>query len=346
MIRTIHTRNGSAHEANGSFLDSLRSHGMTASGEDGWLLLIAQLPPKPDYLRVKLRRRIQRIGAVALRGAVYVLPNQPDAVEDFEWLRAELLADGADALICSATPTAGITEEELRRRFRDARGTEYIALADEARAIVASDSREEAGRALPRLRRRLDEIGRVDFFGSPERFDAEAALEGLAAAGSSAADRSEADVRAERAADESAPLGRTWVTREGVFVDRIASAWLIRRFIDPGATFKFVTARGYQPQRGELRFDMYQAEYTHEGERCTFESLLARFALAEPALHALAEIVHDIDCKDAKFERPEATGVESILRGLVSAHPADADRVAQGSAIFDALYAQLGGAAR
>lgn len=314
-----------------------------------WLLLIAQLPPKPDYLRVKLRRRIQRIGAVALRGAVYVLPNQPDAVEDLEWLRTELLADGADAIICSATPVAGITEEELRRRFREARGTEYVALAEEARAIAASDSRDDAGRALPRLRRRLDEIGRVDFFGSAERFDAEAALEGLTATGSSAPERREAAIpaeRAERTDTDATPRGRTWVTREGVFVDRIASAWLIRRFIDPDATFKFVAARGYEPQRGELRFDMYQAEYTHEGDRCTFETLLARFALTEPALHALAEIVHDIDCKDAKFERPEATGVESILRGLVSAHPADADRVAQGSAIFDALYAQLGGAAR
>jgi hypothetical protein len=131
-----------------------------------------------------------------------------------------------------------------------------------------------------------------------------------------------------------------------VFVDRIASAWLIRRFIDPDARFRFVAARGYEPQRGELRFDMYQAEYTHEGDRCTFETLLARFGLSEPALHALGEIVHDIDCKDAKFARPEATGVESILRGFVRAYPADADRIAQGGGIFEALYAQLGGAAR
>jgi hypothetical protein len=131
-----------------------------------------------------------------------------------------------------------------------------------------------------------------------------------------------------------------------VYVDRIASAWLIRRFIDPAATFKFVPARGYEPQRDELRFDMYQAEYTHEGDRCTFETLLARFALTEPALHALGEIVHDIDCKDAKFDRPEAAGVESILRGLVSAHSADAARIVQGSSIFEALYAQLGGATR
>jgi len=315
--------------------------------EPGWLLLIAQLPAKPDYLRVKLRRRVQRIGAVALRGAVYVLPNQADAAEDFEWLRTELLADGADAIICSAAPVAGVTEEELRKRFRAARGAEYSALAEEARAVAASAAFDEATRALPRLRRRLDEIGRVDFFGAAERFDAEGAIERLATA---AATPSDAGTESQRdpvaQADAASPTGRTWVTREGVFVDRIASAWLIRRFIDRGATFKFVAARGYAPEPDEIRFDMYHAEYTHEGDRCSFETLLARFGLDEPALHALAEIVHDIDCKDAKFDRPEAAGVESILRGLVNANASDADRVAQGSAIIDALYAQLGGAMR
>lgn len=315
--------------------------------ESRWLLLIAQLPPKPDYLRVKLRRRIQRIGAVALRGAVYVLPNQADSTEDFEWLRTELLADGADAIICAATPLAGLTEEELRKRFRGARGAEYSALADEARNAAIAGGFDEATRALPRLRRRLDEIGQVDFFGAAERFDAESAIDRLAAL---AAVPSDADTRPGRDPAEDAEArtqsGRTWVTREGVFVDRIASAWLIRRFIDRDATFKFVAARGYVPQRDEVRFDMYQAEYTHDGDRCTFETLLARFGLDEPALHALAEIVHDIDCKDAKFDRPEAAGVESILRGLVNAQPNDADRVAQGSTIMEALYAQLGGAIR
>src|SRR5690348_15357487 len=113
MIRKKHFRNGRYGAST-----SLRSIEMPAPAEGGWLLLIAQLPPKPDYLRVKLRRRIQRIGAVALRGAVYVLPSQPETVEDFEWLRAELLSDGADAIICSASPLAGISEEDLRKRFR------------------------------------------------------------------------------------------------------------------------------------------------------------------------------------------------------------------------------------
>jgi len=122
-------------------------------------------------------------------------------------------------------------------------------------------------------------------------------------------------------------------------------AWLIRRFIDPEASFKFVAGKSYRPQSGELRFDMYQGEYTHEGDRCTFETLLGRFGLGgDPALGAIAEIVHDIDLKDEKFGRPEAAGVAVVLGGLARAYAADADRIRQGAAVFDGLYAQLGGA--
>jgi len=132
--------------------------------------------------------------------------------------------------------------------------------------------------------------------------------------------------------------GRTWVTRRGVFVDRIASAWLIKRFIDPAARFKFVAHEGYSPRKGELRFDMFEAEYTHEGDRCTFETLVRRFRLRDAALRAISEIVHDIDCKDAKFGRAEATGVERLLAGVARKHATDATRLRLGAAVFDNLY--------
>ena len=228
--------------------------------EPRWLLLIPQLPPKPDYLRVKLRRRLQKVGAVSLRNAVYVLPNEGDALEDFTWLRAELKEDGADAIICAADIIAGSTDDEIQELF-----------------------------------------GEVD-----------------------------ADFN-----------GRTWVTRQGVFIDRIASAWLIRRFIDRSAKFKFVPAKGYQHEQGELRFDMYRGEYTHEGDRCTFEVLLEKFSLDDSALHVIGEIVHDIDLKDDKFSRPETHGVQSVVAGIAAAHSDDNDRLTHGSAIFDALYSQL-----
>jgi len=135
--------------------------------------------------------------------------------------------------------------------------------------------------------------------------------------------------------------GRTWVTRREVFVDRIASAWLIRRFIDPRARFRFAASRAYRPGADELRFDMFEAEYSHVGDACTFETLIARFGLRDRALSHIAEIVHDIDCKDEKFERPEASGVATLLRGITRRHEDDDARLERGAALFDDLYARF-----
>jgi hypothetical protein len=132
--------------------------------------------------------------------------------------------------------------------------------------------------------------------------------------------------------------GRTWVTRIGVYVDRIACAWLVRRFIDPTATIRFVPGKGYEPKEGELRFDMFEGEFTHEGDRCSFEVLLTRAGLSDPALQAIAEIVHDIDLKDGKFGREETTGIAHLITGVASANAEDENRIAQGALVFDNLY--------
>ena len=245
-----------------------------SSAQEGrrWLLLIHQVPPKPDYLRVKFRRRLQKLGAAPLKSSVYVLPDTDEHLEDFQWLANEIIAGGGDATICSATLLSGVSDEELESMF----GTTTI----------------EGGSPSP--------------------------------------------------SGSSRPAGGTWVTRQGVFVDRIASAWLIRRFIDPKAQLKFVPARGYKPKPGELRFDMYQGEYTHVGDRCTFETLLREFGLKDAALSQIGEIVHDIDCKDEKFERAEAAGVLAVLQGIANATDDDAERIERGAQIFDGLYEQLG----
>ena len=132
--------------------------------------------------------------------------------------------------------------------------------------------------------------------------------------------------------------GRVWVTREGVQVDRIASAWLIRRFIDKAASFKFVPSSGYQPEPGELRFDMFEGEYTHRGDRCTFEVLLVEAGLDDPALVAIGEIIHDIDLKDGKYGREEAAGIRNLIAGIASAHNDDDQRLERGGAVLDDLY--------
>jgi hypothetical protein len=132
--------------------------------------------------------------------------------------------------------------------------------------------------------------------------------------------------------------GRTWVTRKGIHVDRIASAWLVRRFLDPEARFKFVASKGYVPEPGELRFDMFEAEFTHEGDRCTFEVLLDRFGLDDAGLRAIGEIIHDIDLKDARFGRAEKAGIERLIAGIALTQKDDEARLSRGSALFNDLY--------
>jgi hypothetical protein len=131
------------------------------------------------------------------------------------------------------------------------------------------------------------------------------------------------------------------VTREGVKVDRMASAWLIRRFIDPAARFRTVPSRGVRPAEDELGFDLYEGGFTHEGDRCTFEVLCAAFGLSDPALLGIGEIVHDIDLKDGKFGRDETAGVAALVKGLALTHAADEARLAAGATLFEALYRQL-----
>jgi hypothetical protein len=191
---------------------------------------------------------------------------------------------------------------------------------------------------LLRLRADLERVVAMDFFGANGRETAEGLLSGI-----------ETKLRKEETVPETVQTpepsdglrslkGRVWVTRTGVFVDRIASAWLIRRFIDPDAKFKFVPAKGYVPVPGELRFDMYDGEFTHEGDHCTFEVLTARAGLTDPALAAIGEIVHDIDLKDAKFARVEASGIASVIESIAAANKEDHRRLERGAAVLDDLY--------
>ncbi len=133
--------------------------------------------------------------------------------------------------------------------------------------------------------------------------------------------------------------GKVWVTRKNLFVDRIACGWLIRRFVDETARFKYVDADAYAPRPGEIRFDMFEGEYTHEGNRCTFEVMIKRIGLADHGLAALAEVIHDIDLKESKYDRSETNGLHALLTGLAASEPDDEKRMAAGARLMDNLYA-------
>lgn len=316
-----------------------------------WLLLIHQIPPKPDYLRVKIGRRLQRVGAVAIKNSVYVLPPTPEAYEDFRWIVGEIEDAGGEAFVSEATLGEGLSDESVRERFNAARNEEYHEIVVEARALLVSAKRAASIKAakspdlaratlereLAKLRRRSEAVQTIDFFSAPEGKSAASLLTDI-----------EHVLRKDRSSLHG-PLpgkrrdGATWVTRQDVHVDRIASAWLIRRFIDRRPEFRFVNTAQYAHQKDELRFDMFEAEYTHVGDACTFEVLIGEFVASDPALREIAEIVHDADCKDAKFGRAEAPGLSRMIAGIVALCARDEDRVERGSRLFDELYAAFGG---
>lgn len=319
--------------------------GARSAGDTPWLLLIHQIPPKPDYLRVKIGRRLQRLGAVPVKKSVYVLPDRPQSLEDFQWVRAEIISGGGEASICKADFVDGLTDEQIMALFRGARDADYADLAGTARELRAAlrrRDREGDRRStrpeddVARLKKRFAAIAAIDFFRAPGRAMAEDAMRTVTEAAMPARPAAE---HALGATDAAPVRGRTWVTRRGIFVDRMASAWLIRRFIDRDARFKFVDPAAYRPASGDLRFDMFEGEFTHEGDRCTFETLLHRFHVDDRALHAIGEIVHDIDLKDEKFGRDEAPGIERLLAGIAAAHADDDARFERGALMFDDLYA-------
>ncbi|MER8677632.1 MULTISPECIES: chromate resistance protein ChrB domain-containing protein [unclassified Mesorhizobium] len=310
--------------------------------EQRWLLLIHQLPSKPAYFRVKIWRRLQGIGAVAVKSTVYALPANAEMQEDFEWLLQEIVAGGGEAMLCEARLVDGLSDAQVRALFDAARDVDYAEiikeacdLADSIKMNPTSGRHAEARSQLGRLRKRLAEVVTIDFFGASGRL----AVEGLIAELEAQLIEDKAMTKEQKNAAEPGELkGRTWVTRRDVHVDRIACSWLIRRFIDADATIRFVAGKGYVPNDGELRFDMFEGEITHEGDRCSFEVLLTRAGVNDPALQAIAEIVHDIDLKDNKFGREEATGIASLIAGIAMANESDEQRIAQGAPVFNNLY--------
>jgi hypothetical protein len=267
---------------------------------------------------------------------VYVLPNTEQCREDFEWLRSEIVALGGEATVFAADALTG--GEHLTAGFERARETDYRRLKRDAERLLSASrvkartppARRDAWRsAVRRMRERLLDIERVDFFRVAIGRETAGAIEAL--------ERLAAGVKLPAAETTAlAPAAfrdRRWVTRPRPGVDRMASAWLIRRFIDPHATFAFVE----RPSDADVPFDMYAGEFTHHGTSCTFETLAQRFAIDDPAVRRMAQIVHDLDMKDARYGCPEAPAVERFIDGLRASYADDQRLLEQGIVMFEAL---------
>jgi hypothetical protein len=309
---------------------------------DRWLLFIMQLPTRPAAPRIKLWRRLQQIGSVALRGSVYVLPHTAQAREDFEWLRTEVVTAGGQASILLAQALTDGEHHGILQAFRDARGPEFKDLATSVRRLATArqtsspTTRRAAARALRAAQQRLAELEAINFGGSPEREAAAAAISSLASR-LAASDRSTAMPANAGHLSLETLKGRTWVTRPRPGVDRMSSAWLIRRFVDAKARFEFRSAAP-SPASRDIPFDMFGVELGHEGDRCTFEVLASRLGIADAAVKRLGEIVHDVDLKDSRFGHPESAVVHELVEGLRRAHADDHQLLEHGMTMFGGLY--------
>ncbi len=309
-----------------------------------WLILIVSLPPNPSSLRVRVWRKLRALGAVALKNSVYLLPFTQENLEQFQWLTQEIQKDGGEATLLKVDRVENMKPADVIRLFQDARDQDYRQLAERYRKLLGGLERRRTGRTatrrdeeLARLAKEVERIREIDFFdaqGYQEvkrlRETIEMRLHPPRPVGASG--------HAEVSLD--AFSGRRWATRPRPHVDRIGSAWLIKRFIDPEAQFLFASPEEFPADA--IPFDALGAEFGHQGEDCTFETFVRRFGLRDRRLTALAEIIHEADLRDQKFRREEARGVDLAVRGLLAALKDDHQVLEHGLVLFDGLYAALG----
>ena len=309
-----------------------------------WLVLILGFPVHPSSLRVKAWRRLRAVGAVPLKNSVYLLPSTAENQEHFQWLAQEVQKDGGEATLLAVEQIQTMTPVQVVRRFQEARNQDYRALAERYRTILRSLDRTAKGRSLSRreeeltrLARELERVREIDFFEAPGYQEVKRLRETIEM-------RRHPRAAKPTASQPTTPLeslrGRRWVTRPRPHVDRIGSAWLIQRFIDPEAQVVF--ARPEEFPEDAVPFDALGAEFGHQGEDCTFETLLQRSGLRDRRLAQLAEIVHEVDLRDQKFRREEARGLDLAIRGLLATLKDDQDVLTHGLVLFDGLYAALG----
>ncbi len=304
-----------------------------SKGNDQWLVMLFSLPQAQASARVDVWRRLKKSGAVLLRSGGHVLPSSPDSRERFEWLAEAIRQYGGEASVLSVGAIDDLSSERIKKLFVEARSADYFRLLEDARNLGRDTDAKNAD--LSRLRRRLQEISEIDYFGGSMKQKAEDALQLLARnlRGRPPSGRSPV-------VNTKKFINRVWVTRPSPGIDRAASAWLIINFIDRKARFKFAEHPASIPHA--IPFDMHHAAgFGHVGDNCTFETLRQEFKLRNKSLQVLAEMIHDADLKDEKFGRTEAVVVDQILKGWLAAGLPDDELLRKGIDIIDGLHRSI-----
>jgi hypothetical protein len=298
-----------------------------------WLLLLFSLPTNRNTERVAVWRRLKKLGAVQIKTSTYLLPDDAAQYEQFQWLAQQIRDYGGDSTLVRAQEIEGLTKEKVIAMFNDARGKDYAELRKSLQGFIGSRRKTDAETAaseLERLTRRFREIREVDFFDSARGHDVAMLFR-----------RAEGRSRARQLAvlDAKQYQGKTWLTRPRPEIDRVGSAWLISKFIDRKPKFVFAPSADAVPNA--IPFDMLDAEFSHHGNYCTFETLTKRFAIADKSIAKIGEMIHDADLDDAKFQRVEAIGIDRVLKGWAKEGLPDEEILRRGFQCFDALHAFL-----
>ena len=301
----------------------------SAADQSQWLLLVFSLPTSKSSERVEIWRSLRKTGALSLKSAGHVLPNTPANEERFEWLAKRIRKYRGHATVVVAQSFDEEPTSALQQRFVEQVNTEYELLSKEIRKTLGRSSAAPA--SVSRLRKKLDDISERDFFDSPLRSRLAAYL----------AHVESSDGRQKQpAADLQEFSNRVWITRPRPGIDRVSSAWLIRRFIDEKATFTF--GKDHTKTPNAVPFDMFTDKgFGHEGDDCTFETLIRRFRLKDPKLKVIAEVIHDADLRDEKFARTEAMAIDAILVGWANQGTADEELLQRGMEMIEGLYHSL-----
>jgi hypothetical protein len=300
-----------------------------------WLFLLFNLPAKQSSDRVKVWRRLKKFGAIQLKTSTYVLPDEPVHYERFQWLAKEIVDTGGEATLVRVKDIEGMPHAAIVALFNEARARDYDELFEPLNLLIKDDkARKQSPNQLQKLRQRFQEIRDIDYFQNSRGEDLQRLLQKAEAL--EAPKKKPETIMRLRAEDYR---GKSWVTRPRPEIDRVGSAWLIRKFIDPSAKFVFGNAPAEFPKA--IPYDMFEVEFSHHGDNCTFETLIQRFGIRDRAVLRLAELIHDADLEDDKFHRVEGFGIEQIFKGWAKQGLSDQEILGKGFECFDALYAQF-----
>ena len=312
---------------------------MPSKASDSWLFLLFNLPAKQSSDRVKFWRRLKKFGTIQIKSSTYVLPDQPVHYERFQWLAKEIVDTGGEATLVRVKDIEGMPYSAVVALFNDARSRDYDELVEPLSLLIKDtrtrkNSPESFANQLQKLRQRFQEIRDIDYFESSRGEDLHRLFEKAESLGLPIK-RPETKDRL-RIEDYRSKL---WITRPRPEIDRVGSAWLIRKFIDPDAKFVFANTPSETPEA--IPYDMFEVEFSHHGDCCTFETFIERFGIRDRAVRRLAELIHDADLEDDKFHRLEGFGVEQIFKGWAKQGLTDHEILSKGFECFDALYAQF-----